>query len=169
MITKPLPDTPCSGCPWLRKNQTPAAIAASPLDGRGQHWFTKANLLRHWRGVQDVGIMLPCHMTDDHAPFYGGKPTPTQDARICVGLTILARREVTALMTAGTDFTKYQQLKGRRLSAVGLAAWAARLYYGSCTLHLGGRAYTMPEHVTDDPRVTVPWPDTLHTSRKVTP
>jgi hypothetical protein len=102
-------DQPCDGCPWMKKNQTAKAVAASPVDGRGQHWFSKENILRHWRAAGEVGAMLPCHMTDENAPLYGGKPTKKQDARICVGLSLLARREVTAFMVAGQDFKRYRE------------------------------------------------------------
>lgn len=154
-------DTPCSGCPWLKQNQTRKAIAASPVDGRGHRWFERANLLRHWGAAARIGAMLPCHMTDEHAPLYGGKATKKQDARICVGLTILARREVTAFMNAGQDFDRYAAIPGKRFQAVGLAAWASRLYYAGAFFHMGGRTFTMPK-VEDDPRATVPWRDEVH-------
>lgn len=155
-------DRPCAGCPWLRVNQTPAAVAASPVDGRGVHWFEKENLLKHWKASADVGAMLPCHMTDEKAPLYGGKFTKSQDARICVGLATLARREVTAFLAAGQNFDRYSELPGRRWSAVGLAAWAARLYYAGSVFVLGSRKFTMPKIEGDDARLGVPWKDSVH-------
>lgn len=154
-------DRPCSGCPWLVENQTPEAVAASPIDGRGVHWFAKENIARHWKAAGDIGAMLPCHLTDRDAPLYGGKPTKAQDARICVGLSLLAVREVTAFMKAGQDFKRYRALPGRRWSAIGLAAWAARLFFGGAVFHMGGRAFTMPTlpNDVDDPRVGLPWKD----------
>lgn len=106
--------------------------------------------------------MLPCHATDANAPLYGGKPTKPQDARICVGLSVLARREVTAFMQAGQDYPRYRKVAGRRFSAVGLAAWAARLYYAGAVFHLGGRQFVMPSVQADDVRATVPWKDAVH-------
>src|SRR2546430_2741 len=144
------PDRPCAGCPWRRENQTPAAIAASPIDGRGIHWFARANLRRHWKAAAAIGAMLPCHKTDANAPLYGGEFAKGGHARICVGLSVLARREVTAFMMAGQDFARYRKVPGRRFGAVGLAAWAARLYYGGATFHVGREAFVMPEHVGDD-------------------
>jgi hypothetical protein len=160
-------DQPCDGCPWMKKNQTAKAVAASPVDGRGQHWFSKENILRHWRAAGEVGAMLPCHMTDENAPLYGGKPTKKQDARICVGLSLLARREVTAFMVAGQDFKRYRELPGKRWSSVGLAAWAARLYYAGAVFHMGGRAFKMPTISADSDRVGLPWKDSVHDSDSV--
>lgn len=161
-------DRPCANCPWLRANQTAEAIAASPIDGTGTHWFSRENLLRHWRGVQTIGIMLPCHKTDENAHLYGGTYTKRGTARICVGLSVLARREVTAFMTAGSDFVNYRRLPGKRLSARALASWAARLYYGGATFHVGSRAFMMPERVAEDPRVGVPWKDSVHNNEATT-
>lgn len=153
---------PCNDCPWLGANQTKDAIAASPIDGRGIHWFEKANLLRHWIAAAKVGAMLPCHVTDNQAPLYGGKPTAAREGHICVGQSILAFREITAFMNAGQDFNRYRKMPGKRFSAVGLAAWAARLFYAGATFHLGGRTFTMPKIEADDPRVRVPWKDMVH-------
>lgn len=155
-------DRPCSGCPWLRTNQTPAAVAASPIDGRGQHWFSKANILRHWLAAGKIGAMLPCHKTDANAPLYGGAPTAAKDARICVGLSILARREVLAFMQAGQDYKRYRARRGRRFSAPGLAAWAARLYFAGAVFHIGGRTFTMPTVTEDDHSAGLPWNDEVH-------
>lgn len=165
MKKKACVDRPCADCPWLRENQTPEAVAKSPVDGSGVHWFSRENLLRHWRGMQRIGIMLPCHKTDDHAHFYGGRPTACGQTRICVGMSVLARREVLAFMQAGQDFAKYRKVPGRRFSAVGLAAWAARLFFGGSTFHTAGRTFVMPEHVEEDARVGVPWPDSVHDAK----
>lgn len=152
-------DQPCDGCPWLKKNQTPEAVATSPVDGRGEHWFSKRNIERHWRAAGDIGGMLPCHKTDVNAPMYGGQQTKNQDARICVGLSMLARREVTEFMKAGTNFERYSARPGIRWSAVGLAAWAARLFFAGAVFHMGGRKFTMPtiSANSDDARVGLPW------------
>lgn len=150
-------EKPCADCPWRTVNQTPTAVAASPVDGRGVHWFSRENLLRHWRAAGDIGAMLPCHVTDQDAVLYGGKQTKVQDARICVGLSVLARREVEAFMQAGQDFKKYKALPGKRWSAVGLAAWAARLYYAGAVFHIGGRQFTMPAVKADDAACGLPW------------
>lgn len=150
-------DRACSGCPWLAKNQTPAAVKASPIDGRGQHWFSKENIERHWKAAGEIGSMLPCHQTDQNAPLYGGKAVKPQDARICVGLTVLARREVTAFMQSGQNYDRYAAIPGKRWSAVGLAAWAARLYYAGAVFMLGGRNFTMPTITKDDDRAALPW------------
>lgn len=153
---------PCAACPWLRANQTPEAVAASPVDGGGVHWFSKENLLRQWADVQKLGIFMPCHKTDENAPFYGGQSTKRQDAHICVGLSVLGRREVYAFMEAGQDFARYKRMPGKRLTAVGLAAWASRLYFGGAIFHLAARKFIMPEKVEDDPRIGLPWADAVH-------
>jgi hypothetical protein len=152
-------DKPCEGCPWLKKNQTPKAVKASPIDGAGRHWFARENIEKHWRAAGDIGAMLPCHMTDVNAPLYGGKATKAEQARICVGLSMLARREVRAFMQAGQNVDRYVALKGIRWSAVGLAAWAARLYHAGAFFVLGGRTFTMPRISPDveDARVGLPW------------
>lgn len=159
-VRQPAPDQPCASCPWLAKNQTPEAVAASPIDGTGRHWFSKENLLRHWRAAGHIGVMLPCHMTDEDAPLYGGKSTKPQDARICVGLSLAARREVTLFMQCGQDYKRYRRVRpGRRWTATGLAAWAARLYYAGAVFHLGTRKFVMPTVPIDarDEQIAVPW------------
>jgi hypothetical protein len=162
MAKKDVSEQPCAGCPWLSQNQTPAAVEASPIGGDGAHWFDPRNLLKHWRAVQQRGVMLPCHETDPNAPFYGGRPAKGHKARICIGLTILARREVQTFMEAGQEMRYYRQRPGKRLTAAGLAGWASRLYFGGAIFNLGARSFRMPEHVEDDPRVTVPWADSVH-------
>ncbi len=161
-------ERPCAGCPWLKANQTPEAVAASPVDGSGEHWFSERNLLRHWAAAGKIGAMLPCHKTDENAHLYGGTAAKKQDARICVGLSTLAYREVFAFMSAGQSFERYRALKGRRWTAVGLAAWAARLFFAGATFHVGGRAYTMPKIAKDDPRLGLPWNDSVHDPTKKT-
>lgn len=150
---------PCASCPWLRKNQTEEAIRESPIDGRDRHWFERENLERHWRAV-GAGQMMPCHATDKNAPMYGGKtPSKKAKARICVGLTILARREVTAFMESGTDFSRYSERPGIRMSLQGLAAWASRLYYAGATFLVGNTKLQMPV-VEENDDVTLPsWED----------
>lgn len=137
-------------------NQTPDAVAASPIDGHGEHWFSKENIARHWKAAGTIGAMLPCHETDENAVLYGGKPKKRQQARICVGLSTLAHREVTDFMKAGQDFAKYRRLPGKRFSAVGLAAWAARLLYAGAIFHMGGREFRMPKITHDDNRCGLP-------------
>lgn len=156
-------DRPCASCPWLRANQTPDAVARSPVDGNGVHWFSVANLRRHWSAAGTIGAMLPCHKTDAHAPLYGGAPTKGGHESICVGLSVLARREVTAFMQAGGNTKRYRAIgPGRRFLMPALAAWASRLYFGGCVFHVGDRQFTMPEKVEDDPRVGLPWSDAIH-------
>lgn len=154
-------DVPCNGCPWLRCNQTKEAVAASPLDGTGRRWFERANLLRHWLAAARIGAMLPCHKTDAKAALYGGRPTRGGREHICVGLTVLAWREVGAFMGAGQEAQRYLKLPGKRFTMTGLAAWASRLHYGGAMFHMGGRAFRMPT-VANDPRVGVPWKDSVH-------
>lgn len=156
-------DTPCAGCPWLAENQTPAAVAASPVDGRGVHWFAAENLRRHWLSISTDGAMLPCHMTDEKAPLYGGKPAKGGHLRICVGVTVLARREMMAFMASGTSPERYRARRpGRRFTMTALAAWASRLAVRGAVFIMGGRNYQMPSNVEDDPRVRLPWKDAVH-------
>lgn len=155
-------DKPCASCPWLRANQRPEAVLRSPVDGDGIHWFSVENLTRRWREIARIGVMLPCHKTDANAGFYGGRFTQAGKERICVGLSILARREMTALMNSGQEFSAYKRIKGKRFSPVALAVWASRLYYGGAVHELAGRSFTMPDRVEDDPLVGVPWKDAVH-------
>lgn len=147
---------PCAGCPWLKANQTPDVVAASPVDGTGTRWFEVANLKRHWTAITKVGAMLPCHETDINAPLYGGKAIKNDNAsHICVGVSILARREMHAFMVAGTDFKSYRN-SGGRFTLTALAAWASRFNYAGAVFRLGRRDFTMPV-VSDDERVALPW------------
>lgn len=161
-------DKPCADCPWLRRNQTPAAVAANPIDGRGRHWFEKSNLLRHWQAASRIGAMLPCHKTDANAPLYGGRRTRGGHEHICVGLTVLAKREIDAFMNAGQLACRYRELPGKRFLMTGLAAWASRLLYAGAMFNLGGRSFRMPT-VADDPDVGVPWKDSVHDGREAKP
>lgn len=147
---------PCADCPWRLSNQTPEAVKNSPVDGAGVHWFSAENILRHWKAAGDKGAMLPCHQTDQDAALYGGKLTKKQDASICAGLSTLAYREVMLFMQSGQNFETYSARPGRRFSAVGLAAWAARLFFAGSTFHMGGRAYLMPKIEKDDPALGLP-------------
>lgn len=147
-------DSPCAGCPWLRVNQTPEAVAASPLDGRGVHWFDSDNLRGHWDGCRD-GHMLPCHATDPRAPFYGGKPAKPGHGRVCVGITILAKREVVAFMVAGNNMGRYRRQVTRPMTLLGLASWASRLLFVGATLEIGEASLVIPE-VEDNPEVQIP-------------
>lgn len=162
-------EKPCAGCPWLAKNQTPAAIAKSPVDGSGGHWFDHDNIRRHWEAVAEGGSMLPCHETAEHAPLYGGHAVkPGVEGRLCVGLSILARREVLHFMRCGNDFRKYKTGKadsGRRFSLQALASWATRFVFVGAILDAGSRQLRIPK-VADDPRCTLPWRDKLHSGRR---
>ncbi len=153
-------DTPCGTCPWRAENQTPEAVRNSPRDGMGMRWFDPANLRQRWSEVADGG-MMPCHATDSNAPLYGGKkPKGKPKERVCVGLTTLARREVTAFMVHGTDYAKYAGAEpakaSSRMTLLGLAAWASRLMYAGATLGVGRRVLKIPV-VGDDPKVQFPW------------
>lgn len=156
-------DQPCKGCPWRRENQTPAAVAASPMAGGGVRWFEVSNLRRHWENIRTVGAMLPCHMTDANAPLYGGKPTKGGHEHICVGVAILAKREVHTLMEQGSDFANYARLPGKRFTAAALAAWAARLFYDGAQFNMLGRSFRMPKigQSQDDRNVCLPWADSI--------
>lgn len=149
-------DKPCTSCPWLAKNQTSVVVAGSP---QGGGWFNPKNLQAKWREVGRGGLM-PCHATDSQAVEYGGTYCKAGNERICVGLAILAHREVTALMQNGGEYRLYKLRKGLRMTAAGLAAWAARLYYAGATLLIGGREFVIPK-VVDATDVTVPWNDEI--------
>lgn len=146
---------PCGSCPWLAKNQTRDVVLASPIDGRGTHWFAVENLRRHWRGIAEDGSMMPCHSTDPNAPLYGGKFTRAKESHICVGITVLARREMHAFMVAGTNFEQYRAAGGR-FTLRALAMWASRLNYGGAVFDIGGQSLTMPHVNADDDRVRLP-------------
>lgn len=147
-------DRPCGGCPWRASNQTPEAIEASPIHGGGGRWFDPSNLRRHWKAVSN-GSLLPCHATDRNAPLYGGKaPAKGAKPRVCVGVAILARREVTAFMVAGNNFARYRA-SGGSMSLLGLASWAGRLLFGGAVLHVGREELLLPT-VGDDSAVTLP-------------
>jgi hypothetical protein len=155
-MKKPVPCAqPCGSCPWRLANQTPEAVQASPIDGRGVHWFDHENLRDRWEGIAD-GQMLPCHVTDSRAPLYGGKPAKGKGKEtLCVGQAILAHREITAFMSDGTDFNCYRRRPGIRFTAKGLASWASRLYYAGATLLIERRELIIPK-VTDNPDVGLP-------------
>lgn len=156
-------DKPCASCPWLRANQTKQAVAASPVDGRGVHWFATSNLRARWTFVAKEGGMLPCHATDNEAHLYGGKQAPTEQGRVCVGLSVLARREVRHFMECGTDYAAYQLARGIRMSLLGLASWAARFNYAGSIFEVGDRQLMMPTlEEEDDSRIGTPWADRLH-------
>jgi hypothetical protein len=140
----------------MRVNQTPEAVEASPVDGIGVHWFDPKNLRRHWKAVKTRGAMLPCHETDVNAPLYGGKYLRNENVepRICVGVSILAHREILGFMTAGTNYTHYRE-NGGKFTLLALAAWASRFNYAGALFDLGGRSFTMPA-VDDDDRVALP-------------
>jgi len=149
-------DSPCGSCPWRLRNQTKAAVEASPIDGSGRHWYDRRNLRRHWVAVAD-GKLLPCHATDRNAPLYGGKsPSAKAKPRVCVGISILARREVTAFMEAGTDHARYKQAGGS-MTLRGLASWAARLIYGGASLVIGRESLRLPQVTHDDSEVGLAW------------
>lgn len=165
--------SPCASCPWLAANQTPDAVRNSPRPkGSGfpgerapLRWFDPKNLRQKWAHIR-TGGMLPCHMTDQRAPLYGGKKVAGKvETRVCAGLSILARREVFSYLTAGGVFRQYTALGGRRFTLDGLAQWAARLAYPGAmfeafSLHDGRRALRMPD-VGDTPDVCVPWDDAV--------
>jgi hypothetical protein len=157
---------PCATCPWRQQQQTPAAVAASPADGRGEHWFSVSNLRRQWNHIRKGG-MLPCHMTDPDAPLYGGKAVKRGvETRVCAGLAILTKREVHAYLAAGGRFANYRKLGGQRMTQEGLAMWAARhvwpgATHGTFSLSKGHRQVTMPA-VDDHPDVRLPWRDPVH-------
>lgn len=158
---------PCASCPWMRASQTPEAIAASPVDGRGVHWFDPDNLRNRWTFCAHEGGMMPCHATDNKAHWYGGVRAQCETGGICVGLTILAKREVHHFMECGGDFRRYKRTPGLRMTLEGLAMWAARLLYPGATFNIDGRILTMPD-VADLPiaDVTVPWSDEVHTKAR---
>lgn len=156
-------DKPCGSCPWLRSNQTREAIANSPRDARGVAWYKPANLRAHWRNVGKDGVIMPCHATDAEAQWYGGKRVAENvEQRFCVGLCVLARREVYAFTGTSWNMKRYLAIIGRRFSLHGLAAWASRLYFGGATFAVGDRVFTMPTITEDNPDVTVPWRDAVH-------
>lgn len=146
---------PCAGCPWRRENQTPEAIAQSPRDGAGVHWFSTKNLAKHWKAITTVGAMLPCHETDDHADRYGGTAAKNgKGAHICVGVSVLAHREMYRFMVAGTDVTQYKRAGGT-FTPTALAAWASRFNYVGAVFELDGRKFKMPR-VDDNESVALP-------------
>lgn len=155
---------PCATCPWLKANQTKEAVAASPIDGGGRHWFAPANLKKHWRAI-GRGSLMPCHATDPHAPAYGGKAAPRgAEPRICVGLAILARREVVAYLGTGSPtIVKHRARGGIRFTIEGLATWAARLLHEGAifetfTLTEGRVKLRLPA-TEENPDVRLPWAD----------
>lgn len=155
---------PCATCPWLARNQTREAVKASPIDGGGRHWFAPANLKKHWRGI-GRGSLMPCHATDPNAPTYGGKAAPRgAEPRICVGLTILARREVVAYLSTGSpSVAKHRARGGIRFTIEGLATWAARLLHPGAvfeTFSLTDGLVRLRLPATEDhPDVRLPWDD----------
>lgn len=157
-------DKPCATCPWLKEQQTPEAIEASPIDGSGRHWFEVDNLKYHWKDVAN-GSILPCHATDSRAPLYGGKACKVEQGRTCVGLSILIAREIRLFMERGTDFKRYKAVRGIRMTLQGLAMWASRFVYAGSVLQVEGREMIIPT-VEDDDRITTPWADKLHNSTK---
>lgn len=156
-------DGPCATCPWRRQSQTPAAVAASPVDAMGGRWFEVANLRKHWKHIGGGG-MMPCHATDHRAHLYGGKPVAERvEQRLCVGLVVLVRREIHAFLSAGGEFERYRKLPGGRMTLAGVAQWAARLNYPGATFETstvdGPRAFRLPEATIDHADVRVPWVD----------
>lgn len=142
-------DRPCGGCPWRAENQTPEAVAASPVHGGGGRWYDHGNLRRHWRAA-GRGSLMPCHATDRNAPLYGGtRPSLKAQPRLCVGLAALAKREVTAFMVAGGDHRRYKSAGGS-MTLLGLASWAARLLFPGATLSVDGQAFRIPVVDEDD-------------------
>jgi hypothetical protein len=164
-------DKPCASCPWLAVNQTKEAVKNSPMPphlpftpkkDQPLRWFDPRNLKKHWSAVAANGSMMPCHATDPNAHRYGGKKVKADSqSRVCIGLTILAKREVTEFLKQGGEYRRYRAQPGRRMSLLGLATWGARLTHPGATFHAGEAALILPT-VDDDDRVTVPWPDTVH-------
>jgi hypothetical protein len=153
---------PCAGCPWLAQSQTKAAVEASPLDGRGMRWFDPRNLRERWTFCAEEGGLMPCHATDRNAHLYGGERAAACDTgRVCVGLTVLAKREVHHFMKCGGNYARYSAESGQRMTLKGLAMWAARLLYPGAVLDIGEEQLAIPDVDMEQPDVTVPWRDNV--------
>lgn len=70
----------------------------------------------------------------------------------------------TRSMEQGSDFRRYESLKGKRFTAGALAAWAARLFYDGAQFNMFGRSFRMPTigQTQDDPDVCLPWRDEIN-------
>lgn len=151
---------PCATCPWLRQNQTRAAIASSPkADGEKFRWYDVRNLKRLWRGYQ-TGHPTVCHSTDPSAEGYGGKSVESGHERICVGGLILCARAMDVV-----NKRAYQQKAGRAKPWTGLFTRDGMLYWLDMLMFrgtpLGMTTKQIPTEFDADAakEVSVPWDD----------